>query len=957
MNLVIKSGENEDLYKENNEDFNDDNSINVYNNFEKQNFDFSINDYVSKIRKKLLLIERTNKNESFEESKNSNKKKFQIQQGKKTTMALNISQIPFLKFKINPDETMNEILYIFSKRTRTLNEVIYLQHLLNLFDTKSIFLNYQNDLSDINEVMFNLSICLNLHKYQKNEILFKYGEIKDKLFFLLSGEVALLELVEKKCFMSIEQYIDYLNQLINIGEYDLVRKIIDMNRVAKYNNAIVRIKNNNEKDIKRIIAENMKTNRGINNLHNIASIDFNFNFESKGSFGTLCEHINQNEIIDIDNYKKRIKPPFIIDKGKQIQKKKKLFSKMEENDNENSNSFSSQNKHMIIYYSYEVKKKLSPFNIISDLSLDNENIDKSEMTNLNKRREQYSVTAICSTACTILYLNINTYEKLVKQRNELIAMKNIMSILEVPFFKGLNPNNFKEKYYNFFTLYNYKNGEFIFRQEEKMKYIYFIKSGEIELTMEASLNDINNILEKIENKNNIESKSKDKMKLNNKDKKKIQLINKFKNDTNLIKLRIMRIDYKDVICLNEILDSNDNYYMSAKCISYIGEIFVIKYSNFIGVINDDKSIKNLYLDYCLAKEKLIYERLKRIQNIYIDDKIKEYKNKILKKSILNHLDDINYNNLPKKRNEINLDLINNVFRNSARENNEYIHSDNKIVLQRNTRKSFENEFQTFDSKNSRFILKSAKHQAYKTKINSNKNYKSIYGYTTTNNTKKIKFKKSLSFLDDDKKETISTNKRFNSENNKKVKIKNHKYTKSSSSYFSLIKFKELNTLFKNYKHSDKNNPELNLDINPNFNKYLNNVKKYRLDSSRKPKINPFSEVFFPFKKNNMNIKSNFLDDIRYQKKLKKFNFNKIECLVLDKFIDAETYKKDKEKNEKFLTDKRTLSMKELRRDIKYIKDKKKFPQHLIRRLESGRKINYFPERLLCLQNKKGRYLI
>ena len=135
------------------------------------------------------------------------------------------------------------------------------------------------------------------------------------------------------------------------------------------------------------------------------------------------------------------------------------------------------------------------------------------------------------------------------------------------------------------------------------------------------------------------------------------------------------------------------------------------------------------------------------------------------------------------------------------------------------------------------------------------------------------------------------------------------------------------------------------------------MKKYRLDSSRKPTINPFSEVFFPFKKNNMNIKSNFLDDIRYKNKLKKFNFNKIECLILDKFIDAETYKKDKEKNEKFLTNKRTLSMKELRRDIQYIKDKKKFPQHLIRRLESGRKINYFPERLLCLQNKKGRYLI
>ena len=69
----------------------------------------------------------------------------------------------------------------------------------------------------------------------------------------------------------------------------------------------------------------------------------------------------------------------------------------------------------------------------------------------------------------------------MKQRNESSNLKNIMSILEVPFFKKLNMNVFKEKYFKFFTLYNYQNGEFIFRQEEKMKNIYLIKSGQIEL--------------------------------------------------------------------------------------------------------------------------------------------------------------------------------------------------------------------------------------------------------------------------------------------------------------------------------------------------------------------------------------------------------------------------------------------------------------------------------------------
>ena len=324
MNLDFENEENEDSEIENN-NYNDDNLINLFNNLENQNFDFSINDYVSKIRKKISLIERANKNENNEESKNDNSKKFKIKHGQKSTRALNITQIPYLKFKINPNETMNEILYIFSKRTRTINEVIYLQHLLNLYDTKNIYINYKNDLSDINEVMFNMSICLNMHTYQKNEIIFKYGDLNDKLFFLLSGSVTLLEPIENKCFMSIEQYIDYLHQLINVGEYDLVKKIIDINKVFKNISTVSRIKNNNEKDIKKTVAENLKINRGINKLHNITSIEFNLNFETRTSFEVPFDIINPNEIIDIEDYKKRVIPPFINDKSKQEPKKRKLL--------------------------------------------------------------------------------------------------------------------------------------------------------------------------------------------------------------------------------------------------------------------------------------------------------------------------------------------------------------------------------------------------------------------------------------------------------------------------------------------------------------------------------------------------------------------------------------------------------------------------------------------------------
>ena len=952
-----KDEENSNL--ENSNDNDKDNSLSILNNLETQNFDFSINDYVSKLRKKLLLIEKTNGNEIVEEKKNDNKI-FQIKHGEKTSNALNLSQIPFMKLKINQNETIDEINYIFNKKTRSLNEVIYLQHFLNLYDIKS-FQNLKSDNLNINEVMFNISIILNMHKYQKKEILFKYGDFNDKIFFIFSGSVSLLEPIEKKSYMTLEQYIEYLNKLINLGEYELVRKIIDRNRLYKNNNAVVKIKNNNEKEIKKIITEKMKINRDINKLNRISSIEFNLNIESKDSYKLPNEIINQNEIISIEDYKKRILPPFR--KEKDIKKKQRLFFSVDDKRVENSPSSNNRDKHAIIYYEYELKKTLSPFNIIGELPQYNDNLEKNPINNQNKKRGENQMTVICNEPSKILFFNLNTYEKFVKQRQESISMKNISSILEVPFFKGLNASIFKEKYFNLFTLYNYKNGEFIFRQEEKMKNLYFIKSGEIELIMKASMFDINKILEKIEKINKIgiinndilkQNKKKKKIKINNEDEEIIEIINQIKNDKKIMKWRIMRLNYRDIIGINEILDLNDNnYYMSAKCTSYISEIFSIDYTAFKDMINDDKGMKMLYEDYCSRKEDLIYKRLDSIKKIYINDKFRLYKKKILKNISFKKDTDINYNNLSKKRNEIKYDLINNLLENSLSGKNLRINSD-IINAKNNIEIPLEKGLYTLNPKNNNNKLNNAKYSSYKTKTKSQnspfRSIKALEEFKTSKNSKKMKIKKTLSFFDDIDEKDLFRNQRYNSENSPKMNI--HKFKKSKT-YLGLVKFKEFNNLIKNNKYSGKKNTKLKIEINPNFNKYLKEVRRYKLDSAKKPKINPFSYVFFPFQKNNINIKTNDFNCIERTRKLEKFNFNNIECLVLDKYIDSKEYKKNEEKNYNSTSNKRQLSLKQLRKTIKWINIKNKFPQHLIRRVEGERKINYFPEKLLHLQNKKG----
>ena len=316
--------ESDDSNSEINEEFEDFDSLNIFNIMDNQNLEFSINDYVSKLRKKLLIIQREKENKNIEEKKfDNNKNKLRIKHGEKTTTALNLCQIPFMKFEINPSETLEEIMYILNKKTKTLNEVIYLQHLLNLFDPKN-FSILKNDSIDINEVLFDISICLNMKKYAKNEIIFNYGDVNDKLFFLLRGSVTLLEPVEKKGYMSMEQYIEYLNQLINIGEYELVRKIIDKNKLYKNNHAVMKIKNISEREIKKKSTEKIKIKEGINKLHNIASIEFNLNVEEKVKFYFPKEIVYSKEIISIEEYQKRTLPKYT--KEIEAKKKKKFLS-------------------------------------------------------------------------------------------------------------------------------------------------------------------------------------------------------------------------------------------------------------------------------------------------------------------------------------------------------------------------------------------------------------------------------------------------------------------------------------------------------------------------------------------------------------------------------------------------------------------------------------------------------
>ena len=62
------------------------------------------------------------------------------------------------------------------------------------------------------------------------------------------------------------------------------------------------------------------------------------------------------------------------------------------------------------------------------------------------------------------------------------------------FFKSIKHEVFKEKYYNYFIYQDYNKKKTIFSQDENLDHIYFIKEGEIEVSMNCNLISINELI-------------------------------------------------------------------------------------------------------------------------------------------------------------------------------------------------------------------------------------------------------------------------------------------------------------------------------------------------------------------------------------------------------------------------------------------------------------------------------
>ena len=158
-------------------------------------------------------------------------------------------------------ENNHEIIQaILNKKKRTNDELIIIKTFLSTMK----YLSSMIKILDIDKILFSLSIYLKMEKKEKDTVLFRFGNKGTKFYILLSGQVTILILKEtyvKICFM---KYLMHLIMLKNLGEDEMVKKIITANyqnrvhldeksfddlfqKISTMGNKIIEKKNKNKK--------------------------------------------------------------------------------------------------------------------------------------------------------------------------------------------------------------------------------------------------------------------------------------------------------------------------------------------------------------------------------------------------------------------------------------------------------------------------------------------------------------------------------------------------------------------------------------------------------------------------------------------------------------------------------------------------------------------------------------
>ena len=743
--------------------------------------------------------------------------------------------------KIEPEDRKLEQIGVITKFLEG-------SELANKFKSENVNPNFLKDI---------LTLCachMKYHFMQKDEILFRIGDKPDNFYIIILGKIGILKPISIAKEITGIQYFQEIYELKKNNENFLLNLTLDKNKDV-FKIMPIEIEKVQIMILNKFIEDYFGIGVGESDYYSIEQIL------------NACKLDKNYFEIEVDPRKKSDKIYMSLVKNIIFKKLPKYDKKMDKFRMLGTNRL----KFPITLFKYKNFLQLKNNDFFGDSALDKKTVRNATIKTIDE-------THFC-------FLDIDHYNNFLKEEKNKISQREVKFLIANYFFNTVIESKFEKNYLNWFIYEEKQKDEFIIKENSQVEYLYFIKEGKVELTINKNVFEIENIIQYLKKlyKNKENNINHHLFNIRNThyenniyDLKKYLQKNK--------KIKLLLIQENDCIGI-ESLYFGINFLYTAQIVSETCKIYKIDINNIFKIFNDEIEVFPTYIEECYKRIEILLERLISLNDNRIE---------MIDHNVTQQQKNFNENNkefvidykkkMVKQKFEINVKtkkFIKNNKKNSLFLSQEFVNKDNFYLT------SLENNNNNIKSRNS-----------YKNvyKLNSEENKNTINSIETFSNNRT---EEELKYLkrDGSKNENDllkKLKKEFKKEKNDKlfVTFSPNKNINNNNLVPFLI---EENVLFNNsiFKNNDLLFSTRSLNSFRNTNNFIkNSILKEKL---RKYEIfnNNFSsekikKIYFSGKLPNLNKNNN-----NNNNKINIFRQNKLSGLY--QLIRNEKYKKFKEK--------------------------------------------------------------
>ena len=536
--------------------------------------------------------------------------------------------------------------YAIQKNNKTDNDNYYLIYYLKFYDVfNNLLVKLYND--EEKTFLFSQIISkINIEEKRENDILFRVGENSERFYFLLKGSVTRLVIQQYEAIMDKHEYYIYMKYIYKLDEMELFNLILAENEESfdKYEllhfilgdknlkfhaDAIKQLRNMESSYIKQRLFANKLNDKNFNiqNVIMLSQDKKKLDDIIKGDYIISCldEHIKKINV-PIEEYINNLKPIDFEEENDDLVKKR------------------------VILYTYKIDKEITV----------GEHLEELDESRISKKVS----TIVCNNHCIFGYFHKKEYVSCLKVTQTKFHRNDINFLLGNELFSFLNFQEFDRNYYRLFELIRKRQNQMLFVQGEVNDHIFFLKQGEVSVSLEGNINDLYRII-------GLKGGPKDRKSLD------INYIKRFysidmddKFFSEYKNFSLFKINENFPIGMDDFLDEeNENKQLFSVYCNMDSEVLAIKKENLNEISYREREVYRVKEKYIIKRKNLLIDKLNALKNGLIQKYLYEkYKIKIILPDLFDKAA------LSPKKNR-NLERY---FRPSAIRKNELLYKDTKV---------------------------------------------------------------------------------------------------------------------------------------------------------------------------------------------------------------------------------------------------------------------------------------